>query len=129
MKKLVILSLPICGLLALGGFLIRTSLVAAPPAASSQAVVAYGSACLRVGPRLLARISRPALQYLEQSTDDLSAGLNEQRQNSSRVRRGRRSVAIQVPPLVPGDFLTPGASCGRLSIYDGLRYGRSPPEA
>lgn len=129
MRKLAVLLSAIFGLLALGGVLLRIPLVAAPPPAPSQTVAAYNSACLTVGPRLLARISRPALPSLEQSTDDLFAGLNEQLQKFSRVRRGRRSVAFQAPALIAGDFLPADAPSDLRSIYNGLRYGRSPPEA
>lgn len=129
MRKLAVLLSAICGLLALGGVLLRVSPAAAPPAAPSRTVVAYRSACLTVGPWLLARISRPAPQYVEQSTDDLFAGLNVRRLKFSRVRRGRRSVTFQAPALIAVDFLPAEASFDLRSIYDGLQYGRSPPEA
>ena len=129
MGKMAVLLLPLYWVLSLGGAHWRATLVAGPPATPSQTIEVYCNACLTVGQRLFARITRPALQSLEQSSNELSAGLNEQRHSPRRIRRGKQPVALPVARFFARTFISAESLGGLRSTYAGFRYGRSPPEA
>jgi hypothetical protein len=129
MGKLAVSVLALFWLLTFGGAFQRATLVAAPPAPPSQITGLYSNDSPTMGLRRLPRITRPFLQWSGQSSNELSAGLNEQRQGPRRIRRGEQPSSLSAPPFA-APILSSAKRFDKLQSADaGFRYGRSPPEA